>query len=385
MKLIFTDNQKHVDFKPLSLTRPIANLRFGILTIEDSWLKTFEFIGQPNVDLFYDTEDYLQTKFPRCVSPNNVIKIAGNIKPSIELVKRVNELKDGDSLYVDGCWIATLGDSKNEVQLNDIPFIEVNHHWELFQKNGEAIQLDFDLLTKNRTSLDIPESIQVLGKEHIFIEEGAQLSFGILNATSGPIYIGKDAELMEGSIIRGPFALLDHATVKMGAKIYGPTTIGPHCKVGGEISNTIFQAYSNKGHDGFLGNALIGEWCNLGADTNSSNLKNNYGKVKLYHYQSQQMEQTPLQFCGVIMGDHSKTGINTMLNTATTVGVCANIFGGGFPPKFIPSFSWGGFKDSPVFKLEKAYEVAENMMKRRQIDLSEADQSILKHIFENQL
>ena len=186
---------------------------------------------------------------------------------------------------------------------------------------------------------------------------------------------------MEGSLIRGPFSLGEGAVVKMGSKIYGPTTIGKYCKVGGEITNSIFLAYSNKGHDGFVGNSLIGEWCNLGADTNTSNLKNNYSNVRLHSYASNQMEETDVLFCGVIMGDHSKTGINTMLNTATSVGVCSNIFGAGFPPKYIRSFSWGAIQNGDTFKLEKAIEVAERMMKRRGINLSEKEISLISHLF----
>jgi UDP-N-acetylglucosamine diphosphorylase/glucosamine-1-phosphate N-acetyltransferase len=221
-----------------------------------------------------------------------------------------------------------------------------------------------------------------LGKENIFLEPGAKIECATLNASTGPIYIGKDAEIMEGALIRGPFALCEHATLKMGTKIYGPTTIGPHSKVGGEVNNSVIFGYSNKAHDGFLGNSVIGEWCNLGADTNNSNLKNNYIEVKLWDYASGRFIPTGLQFCGLIMGDHSKSGINTMFNTGTVVGVSANIFGSGFPRNYIPSFSWGGAQGYITYHIDKALEVASQVMKRRDIKLDEIEQDILKHIFE---
>ena len=376
MILKFTDHQKHLQFCPLTLTRPICDLRFGILTIQETWSKLFE-LEDMSCSFFYETEHYLQAKYPG--SDNFDYLVAGNYKPTINSLKALLTLKDGESLFINGEWLATRGTANgNKIELDDPNGIWISKIWDLFQKNAAAIQVDFDLLTTNQSSEPISDTNRVLGQENIFIEAGAKVEFAILNASNGPIYIGKDAEIMEGAMIRGPFALAEKATVKMGAKIYGPTTIGPQCKVGGEISNSIFYAYSNKGHDGFVGNSLIGEWCNLGADTNSSNLKNNYGHVKLYDFTANAMVQTPLQFCGVIMGDHSKTGINTMLNTATTVGVSANVFGAEFPPKFIPSFSWG---KSDRFIFDKAIEVAKNMMNRRNISLSEAEHAILNHLY----
>ena len=383
MKILLSDNGLHKNFRPLTLTRPIADLRFGILTIKETWEKLFiECLVDP--DFYYETETYLEPKFP--FDRLYDFKVAANVKPSLDLVRKILTLEKNQSLYVNFKWVATNGlkeESKISIEIPDS--IYLNNIWDLFQQNDKAILIDYRILTKGKISQPISSSNTVINPISIFIEEGATVECSILNASNGPIYIGKDAEIMEGCMVRGGLALLDNATLKMGAKIYGATTIGPHCKVGGEVSNTIFQAYSNKGHDGFLGNSIIGEWCNLGADTNSSNLKNNYGKLKIYNYNTHQLEQTDIMFCGVLMGDHSKTGINTMLNTATTVGVSTNIFGGNFPPKYISSFNWGGFEDSPKFKLDKAFEVAENMMKRRKIALSENDKKILTHIFENEL
>jgi len=376
MVLKFTDNSKHLQFCPLALTRPIADLRFGILTIQETWMKLLSPTHE-SVDFKYETEPYLNGKYEDTDVFDFVI--AGNFKPTAACANAMLKLQHGESLIVNGKWLGSRGENNGKtIEIQDSEAIWLENIWDLFQLNSAAIAIDYHLLTEGRTSQPISATNQVLNSTHIFIEEGAKVECAILNASTGPIYIAKDAEVMEGSMIRGPFALGEHATIKMGAKIYGPTTIGTECKVGGEVSNCIFYAYSNKGHDGFLGNSLIGEWCNLGADTNSSNLKNNYGLVKLYDFASKSLVQIPLQFCGLLMGDHSKTGINTMLNTATTVGVSANIYGAEFPPKFIPSFAWGP-KDKFLFS--KALEVSENMMKRRNISLSDTEKEILEHLF----
>ncbi|HIP35375.1 MAG TPA: glucose-1-phosphate thymidylyltransferase [Crocinitomix sp.] len=383
MKIVLSDNNLHKNFRPITLTRPVAEIRFGILTIKETWTRHFlNCLVEPV--FFYETENYLECKYP--YENFYDIKVAGNVKPTLDLVRQILALEKNQSLYVNFKWVATKGNkeiSKKNIELTD--FIYIEHIWELFQKNDKAISLDYRILTKDKITQPISTTNTVINPINIFIEEGAKVECAILNASSGPIYIGKNAEVMEGCMIRGSFALLENATLKMGAKIYGATTIGAYCKVGGEVSNSIFQSYSNKGHDGFLGNSIVGEWCNFGADTNSSNLKNNYGKLKIYDYNFGELKQTNIMFCGVLMGDHSKTGINTMLNTATTVGVSANIFGGGFPPKYIPSFSWGGSEQSPKFILEKAFEVSENMMKRRKVSLSVKDKKILTYIFENNL
>lgn len=379
MNLIFVDNKLHLKLAPLTLTRPVSGIRMGILTMAESWQKALShFINIDEIE--FETEEYLYHIFKK--TSGNGIHIAGNIKATKQLAEMVSQLKNGEALYVNNRWIARCGDQETtriDETVDDL--IAFEHPWEIFQYNGKAIIEDFKLLTEGRTTQQLSASNQLIGNHEVFLEEGARLECAILNTTNGPIYIGKDAEVMEGAIIRGPFVLCEHATIKMGAKMYGDSTIGPHCKIGGEVSNSIFQAYSNKGHDGFVGNSVIGEWCNLGADTNTSNLKNNYSNVRFYSYETQKMEETGLQFCGVIMGDHSKTSINTQLNTASSVGVCANIFGSGFPPKHIPSFSWGAINGNERFKLEKAFEVGQNMMKRRGIDLSEGDKNVLSYLY----
>jgi UDP-N-acetylglucosamine diphosphorylase/glucosamine-1-phosphate N-acetyltransferase len=260
--------------------------------------------------------------------------------------------------------------------------MSIENPWDIFSKNGDAIKSDFELVTKGRKSLALSSTNQVIAAENIFVEEGAVVECAILNASTGPIYIGKDAEIMEGSIVRGPFSLGEHSALKLGAKIYGPTTIGPHSKVGGEVNNSVIFGFSNKAHDGFLGNSVLGEWCNIGADSNNSNLKNNYAEVKLWNYNKERFVGTGLTFCGLIMGDHSKCGINTMFNTGTVVGVNANIFGSGFPRNFVASFSWGGAAGFTTYKLKDAFEVASKVFERRSMVFDETEQEILTHVFE---
>lgn len=382
MQIIFDDNQLHKALAPFTLTRPVAEIRIGILTIAETWQKMLAKYFD-NLEIGYNTAAYLNAKFPAGDAQNG-LTINGNIKPTEAIAKKAAELKPGQKLLVNAVEVVSYGPNAEEIiNLETDNIVEITAPWHIFQKNGTALSIDFDLITKGKTSQPLSETNRVSGRENIFIEPGAKVEHSILNATTGPIYIGKAAEVMEGSVIRGPFALCEHGVVKMAAKIYGPTTIGPYCKVGGEISNSVFQAYSNKGHDGFLGNSVVGEWCNFGADTNSSNLKNNYSNVKVYSYASEKIEVSDVLFCGVLMGDHSKTGINTMLNTATVVGVSANIFGGGFPEKHIPSFTWGGVDRMDKFILDKAFEVAENMMGRRKITLTGADKSILTYLYDN--
>jgi UDP-N-acetylglucosamine diphosphorylase/glucosamine-1-phosphate N-acetyltransferase len=306
--------------------------------------------------------------------------------PNPTLISAIKALQLNQSLEANGITLAYRSTSASATEKMEVVAFEadyqiINRVHDIFSVNHSAIETDFNLLTANRTSAEISKSNTILGQHPIFIEEGAQVEAAVLNAKEGCIYIGKDAEIMEGALIRGPFALCEHATVKMGAKIYTGTTIGPHCKVGGEVSNSVMFAYSNKGHDGFLGNSVIGEWCNLGADSNNSNLKNNYEMVKLWNYSSQRFEKTGLQFCGLIMGDHSKCGINTMFNTGTVVGVSANIFGSGFPRQFVPSFSWGGSQGFETYSLDKACQTADLVMQRRHLNLSAADKQILNYIF----
>ena len=335
------------------------------------------------------TEDYLIDKFPMIEMEQNIF-INASILPTENLVNRIQNLSENKALFINDEPLAFFAKEDEEVDFKTFDVLEytcddilrIENTWDIFKLNGEAIKRDFKLLTTDRESQPIPEMTAAFNKDQIFIEEGAILPLCSLNANDGPIYIGKDSEIMEGSMIRGPFALCENATIKMSAKIYGATTIGPHSKVGGEVNNCVIFGYSNKGHEGFLGNSVVGEWCNLGADTNNSNLKNNYAEVRLWDYETEGFAKTGLQFCGLMMGDHSKCGINTMFNTGTVIGVSANIFGSGFPRNFIPSFSWGGSAGMITYKTNKAFEVAEVVMSRRDIAFTEVDVQILEHVFE---
>ena len=382
MNYILFDGNERNNLLPLTFTRPVADLRIGILTIREKWEKVLETVTSTK------TENYLNGKWPLKIEKENVF-INSSFIPTPALVSEIKNLKAGEKLVVGDEIISYFQEGSKEKNLESLQkkifadnFLKISNTWDIFSKNGEAISLDFELLTKNRKSQEIHASNYVKAADKIFIEKGASVENCSLNASSGPIYIGKNATIMEGSLIRGPFAICEDAVVKLGAKIYGPTTIGPSCKAGGEINNSVLFQNSNKGHDGFLGNSVLGEWCNIGADSNNSNLKNNYAEVRLWNYNTENFARTGLQFCGLIMGDHSKCGINTMFNTGTVVGVSANIFGSGFPRNFIPGFSWGGSAGTSTYKLEKALETAEIVMKRRNIDLSEEDRSILKHVFD---
>ncbi|PRX54366.1 GlmU family protein [Flagellimonas meridianipacifica] len=383
MNYILSDGNQRDSFLPLTFTRPVADIRIGILTIKEKWEKHL------NESLSFKTEPYLSEKFPLKEASENVV-ITGNVLPDIDLVKKIKQLKPSEALYYDNMPVAYRTASAslefdtsdyNRVELDYAP-LKIEHVWDIFSKNGEAVEADFELLTKGRKSLPISSTNQVVNPERVFLEEGAKVEFSILNASTGPIYIGKNAEIMEGCIVRGGLALCNSAILKMGAKIYGPSTFGPFCKVGGEVNNSVLFAYSNKGHEGFLGNSVLGEWCNLGADTNTSNLKNNYAEVRLWDYSTEGFAHTGLQFCGLVMGDHSKCGINTMLNTGTVVGVSANIFGSGYPRNFVPSFSWGGASGFTTYLTRKAYEAASAMMKRRHVDFNAVEEGILNHVFE---
>ena len=383
MNYILFDGSARSQLLPFTYTRPVADLRVGILTIREKWEKM---LGYTTSSV---TEDYLVDKFPM-VEFNDNIFINASIIPSENIVKMIKSLTENNAIFLDNEPLAFFAKKDQEVNFDtynvtDYSFkdiIKIENTWDIFKLNGEAIDRDFQLLTSGRDSQPIPDSVVVFNEQQIFIEEGAVLPLCSLNATEGPIYIGKDSEIMEGALIRGPFALCNNATVKMGAKIYGPTTIGPHSKIGGEINNCVIFGYSNKGHDGFLGNSVLGEWCNLGADTNNSNLKNNYAEVRLWDYETERFAKTGLQFCGLMMGDHSKCGINTMFNTGTVIGVSANIFGSGFPRNFIPSYSWGGYSGMMTYKTNKAFEVAKVVMERRNESFTAVDRQILEHIFE---
>lgn len=385
-RFVLFDGNEWESLLPITATRSVADIRIGILTIKEKWEKYLI----EKVDIL--SQDYLNVKYTFSKAENAVF-LNSAILPNPTLIQEINNLEKNTILQKEGKIIA-ISVAKNTINnLSDLwtciktlnaqkeakaNFIPLNFPWDIFTHNGKEIVNDIQLLGLKPNPEKL-SSTNILIGNNIYIEEGAQCECAILNSTNGPIYLGKDSEVMEGCTIRGPFALCEHAALKMQAKIYGDTTIGPHSKVGGEVSNAVLIGYSNKGHDGFLGNAVLGEWCNLGADTNNSNLRNNYGKVQAYHYPSKKYINTELQFCGLIMGDHAKTAINTQFNTGTVVGVCANVFDAGFPPKFIPDFSWG---NNATFELEKAYEVAQRVMKRRGIELSEADKQIFKNIFE---
>ncbi len=385
MSIVLFDGAGHKNLQPLTFTRPVAHLRVGILTIQEKWNK---YLSQ---EVGIRTKDYLNEKF-QGQDGEVELGINAGLMPTQDLAETILDLKKDQILMKNGEVLAIKplpsADANMQKILKGSLLLEydmdveiVRRPWDIFKLNGEELAKDFEVLTNERESQPLHESNTLIGEEDdIFIEEGAEVHAAIFNTTEGPIYIGKDAVVMEGAMIRGGLALCDHATIKMGAKIYGPTTIGPHSKVGGEVGNSIIIGYSNKGHDGYLGNSVIGEWCNLGADTNTSNLKNNYSEVRVWSYNEQEAIPSGQQFCGLIMGDHSKSSINTMFNTGTVVGVCANVFDGGFPPKHVPSFSWGGKDSIEKFKLEKAYEVAERVMARRSVEFTEADKKILEVI-----
>lgn len=387
MSLILFDNNRE-NLLPLTFTRPVSELRVGILTIREKWEKML------GLKASHYTTSYLSVKYPTKLSALNIL-VNGSILPTAALCNYIMDelpantllMKNGKPIVLKTTQQTAEGfltgkESISTVLETNLDFVEINYPWDIFRRNGIALAADYDLLTKSRTSQKLSPTNRVIGDpSQLFIEEGAWAECGIFNVENGPIYIGKNAKILEGAIIRGGLALCEAATIKMGTKIYGSTTIGPYSKIGGEVNNSVIIGYSNKGHDGFLGNSVIGEWCNLGADTNNSNLKNNYGEVRVWNYLQEAFHRTGLQFCGLIMGDHSKSGINTMFNTGTVVGVSSNIFGGDFPRKFVPSFSWGSNKGFTTYKINKAMETAERVMERRQIELDAVERDILTYIF----
>lgn len=388
--ILFDCHTTRENLLPFTYTRPVADIRLGITTIREKWERNF---GTSSCSL---TEDYLYGSFAPHAGTAPALYINGAVLPDEILVQAIRALGALQSLVANGKLIAFKSEKQHLNYQNFeaiakgyttvdylLPIQSITCSWDIFQMNGQALQEDFAAITKGRKSQPLSISNTVIGPpENIFLEEGAIVEACILNTTTGPVYIGQQSELMEGVTVRGPLALGHHSTLKMGAKVYGPTTLGPHCKAGGELNNVVMFGYSNKAHDGFLGNSVIGEWCNLGADTNNSNLKNNYSEVEVFNYREGKAVNTGLQFCGLLMGDHSKCGINTMFNTGTVVGVSSNIFGADFPPKFIPSFSWGGAAWLRTFTFDKAMEVANRMMERRGLKMEDAEVQIMKTIFE---
>ncbi len=382
MNYILFDGPERTALLPFTFTRPVADIRIGILTIREKWEK---YLG---VSTSTKTEAYLSEKFPLVSAEKNVL-INGSFLPNKALVAMVQNLDIKEAILARDQVVAYCVASIEEEDFStfrSIPapdnFFRVGNTWDIFSRNGEALQADFQLVTEGRKSAPISDTNRLVKPENIFLEEGAKVEHSILNASEGPIYLGKDSEVWEGNLIRGGFALCANAIVKMGAKIYGPTTVGPHGKVCGEVNNSVIFGYSSKGHDGYLGNSVLGEWCNIGADSNNSNLKNNYAKVRLWNYATEGFDHTGLQFCGLMMGDHSKTAINTMFNTGTVIGVNSNIYVPGFPRNFIPSFSWGGASGFSTYMPKKAFEAAKVMMARRGVEFDEVEADILNHVFE---
>lgn len=401
MHLTFIDiPHRWASLKPFTFTRPVATLRVGIKTLGEKWqMRLAEFTAPASPS--YITVPYLQRKFPLVIEDDNLI-VNPAVCPTEALVQQVRGLAPRTILSQGDCFIAARMPGEDvqrlvqkEEEANRIslslpgyhthsysePIDEIQHSWDIFLQNGDQIHSDFAWITRNRSSGSITDAYtRTYEDKHIFVEEGVSVRAAIINAESGPVYLGKNATIHENAVIKGPFAMLEDAHVNMGAKIREASTIGPHSKVGGEVKNIVVQANSNKGHEGFLGNSVIGEWCNFGADTNTSNLKNNYQSVRLWDYRTHQFEDTEQTFCGLMMGDHSKCGINTMFNTGTVVGVFANLFGGGFLPKFVPSFSWGGSQSLEEYRFEKAVEVLERVLARRERLPDPADLQILQYI-----
>ncbi|MGV3502195.1 MAG: GlmU family protein [Adhaeribacter sp.] len=390
--ILFDDHAIRLSLLPFTFTRPVAEVRTGIMTITEKWRHFFK------DKVSFLTEDYLQKKYPVLNGAARNVYVNGAICPDVPLVVKIRSLEPGKALFKNGTLVAYHADNQAFANLPAL----YNHHfhrsaeypedivfvrevWHLFQYSGQQIRRDFELLTSGRRSEPVNDAHTIVyNPENIFVEPGVRVRAAILNASGGPIYLGKNSSVEEGAIIRGPFALGEGSNVKMGGKMRGDNSIGPFCNVGGEISNSVIFGYSSKGHDGFLGNSVLGEWCNLGADTNTSNLKNNYAEIKLWNYAKGGFKPTGLQFCGLIMGDHTKSGINTMFNTGTVVGVSANIFGAGYPRNFIPSFSWGGGSGLETYHLRKVFEVAAKVMERRGKVLDEVEKGILSRIYEKE-
>jgi len=375
MKLNLFESESIANLYPLTLTRPSADLRIGILTIAEKWQKH---LGATAIG--FETRDHLSQKFTLLENPDFYIN--GHLLPTKKLVESILNLKDGQALYCNHVLLAAKGHISHNIEFDgDISLIERPYH--IFKLNHQEILADYELLTAGRTSANISNSNTVFGKHTVFMEEGASMECATLNTNDGPIYIGKNAEIMEGSIVRGPLAMCEGAKLKLGTKVYGATTLGPFCNVGGEVNNIVMHGYSNKGHDGFLGNAVLGEWCNIGADTNCSNLKNTYDEVKVWNYATSKFERSGQQFCGLIMGDHSKCGINTMFNTGTVVGVACNLFGAGFPRQFVPDFSWGGASGFVPHQMPAVEKTAQLVMVRRSKEFNEVERHILHWIYDN--
>ena len=382
MKINLFDDQSWYTLRPLTFTRPVADLRLGILTIAEKWAHYAAHVPG------FHTAAYLAAKYPPLTAADTFVN--GSVCPDTALLDAISELRTGEVLrsnnFILACKVnaGEVPDLSAMTQFRPIQYsgsyTAVAYPEDIFRNNDLQLKADYNLLTAGRTSAKISATNTVLG-DHFFAEEGAEAECSTFNTLKGPVYLGKGSEVWEGSHIRGSFALGENSQVKMGSKIYGQTTIGPFCRVGGEINNAVVWGYSSKGHEGYLGNSVIGQWCNIGADSNNSNLKNNYAEVKLWDYGQAAFRKTGLQFCGLIMADHAKCGINTMFNTGTVAGVGANIFGGGYPPNFIPDFSWGGADGFNVYQLEKLMETTKLVFDRKNIEFNQIEKNILSEIF----
>ncbi len=386
MNYILFGDQTRTHLLPFTFIRPLADIRVGILTIREKWE---HYLGKETSSL---TQDYLSVKFPLVKEEDNVL-INASVFPNKKLVAEIGRLQFNQTLVSGDTLLAHRLRDKDvdnldtdllealEPMESSAEIIKISNLWDIVTLNDQAILDDFALLTKGRKSQPLGEHVRVIAPENVFVEEGAVLEMAYVNASEGPVYIGKNAHIMDGALLRGPLAVGEHSKIRMGAKIYPGSSIGPHCKVGGEMSHSVIFGYTNKAHDGFLGHSVIGEWCNLGADTNASNLKNNYDEVRLWDYAENSFVNTGLQFCGTFMGDYSKCGINTMFNTGTVVGINAQIFGAGFMRNFIPSFSWGSVAGFSNVDINKAVQVAKRVHARRGLNFGEAEEHILRNVY----
>lgn len=396
MNLIFFDTPtQRLDLLPLTFTRPVADLRVGILKIAEKWVHWFsQYFENQEIKTSYLTEPYLSNKFPLQNDTDNIY-INGGLLPNQEVIRQIMQLFNNEVISNENHLLAVRTNKiyqTYEALTNGIPVLQqmneditlISQLWHIFELNRNQIIADFEIVTKSRRSQLIKDPHTVIyGKDNIFVEEGVTVKSAILDAENAPIYLGKNSVVELGCMIRGAFALCEGAALNFGAKVRGDVTIGIYSKFGGEISNIVVQGYSNKAHDGYLGNSVIGEWCNLGADTNGSNLKNNYQPVEIWNYRVNNFVPTGRLFCGTVMGDFVRCGINTMLNTGTVIGVGANVFGAGFPPKYVPNFSWGGSEGFTNTKWDKFLETAKEMKVRKGQKLTEYDREILKFIYEN--
>lgn len=399
MAFILFEDEYYIDLLPFTFTRPVYDLRSGIFTLRERWKYVLK------QDLFALTRNYLQPVFGNLTMDRseNHIWINGRLLPDEAFLSLLNDIppntafinEDGEILatqfplglthkLLDGIFsisfLEKIGLSIQKINLKPNGIRQLS---DIFQKNKAFILFDFELITQTRKSVGVSDSYTIIyGKDNIFVEEGAKIRAAVINAEDGPIYIGKGVNIQEGALIKRTHAICEGASISMGSKLRGDSTVGPYSKAGGEVTNSVLMGYANKAHEGYLGNSVLGYWCNMGAGSNSSNLKNNYGKLKQWNYRHKRVAITDLQFCGLMMGDHSKCGINTMFNTGTVVGVFSNIFGGGYPPKFIPSFSWGGANGITTYQFQKACEVAERVMKRKNIDFTNENRNMLKYVFE---